>query len=60
MNGTCGHSSRTAEVMVEREWPKAELNYLKQIGFIVRTSGSGHFSAVSFNPKTGECRGVMR
>jgi hypothetical protein len=46
--------------MVEREWPKAEADYFKQIGFSVRTSGSGHFSAVSFNPKTGECRGSAR
>jgi gamma-glutamyltranspeptidase/glutathione hydrolase len=53
-------STGTLEVTVERSWPKAEADYLKQIGYVVGTGPNAHISAVSFNPKTGECRGVMR
>jgi len=54
------HCTGTLEVTVERSWPKAEADYLAQIGFAVRNGTVAHISAVSFNPQTGECRGVMR
>jgi gamma-glutamyltranspeptidase/glutathione hydrolase len=51
----------TLEVAVETAWPKADSQYLKQIGFKVWTGESSCVvSAVSFNPKSGECKRALR
>ncbi|MEY2427550.1 MAG: gamma-glutamyltranspeptidase / glutathione hydrolase, partial [Verrucomicrobiota bacterium] len=55
------HCTGTLEAAVEPAWPKADSQYLKQIGFKVWTGESPCVvSAVSFNPKNGECKGVLR
>ena len=54
------HCMGTLDVTMEKNWPKPEQAYLKKIGFQV-TAGSGAFaSAVSFNPRTGECEAAER
>jgi len=50
----------TLEVTPESSWPIADADYLRQIGFKVLTAENAVASAVSFNPKTGECHGAMR
>jgi gamma-glutamyltranspeptidase/glutathione hydrolase len=50
----------TLDVTLENEWPKDEADYLKRIGFKIQTGPGANASAVSFNPKTGECRGEAR
>jgi len=56
------HCTGTLNVVIESGWPKADAEYLKQIGFKVgpELPAAAHVSAVSFNPKTGECRSAMR
>jgi gamma-glutamyltranspeptidase/glutathione hydrolase len=54
-------STGTLDVAVEPHWPKEQAEYLKQIGFKVQTwESSAVVSAVSFDPKDGECRGAVR
>jgi gamma-glutamyltranspeptidase/glutathione hydrolase len=53
-------STGTLEVTPESSWPKADADYLQQIGFKVQTADNAVASAVSFNPNTAECRGAMR
>jgi gamma-glutamyltranspeptidase/glutathione hydrolase len=50
----------TLEVSVEKNWPEAEIEYLKSIGFRVRTGLSAYVSAVSFDPRTGERQAKSR
>lgn len=54
-------STGTLDVAVEPEWPKETAEYLKRVGFKVQTwESSAVVGAVSFDPKEGECRGVVR
>ena len=49
------------DVAVEPAWPKDSAEYLKQVGFKVQTwESSAVVSAVSFNPKSGQCRAAIR
>jgi hypothetical protein len=50
----------TLEVSVEKNWPEAEIEYLKSIGFKVRTGLGAYVSAVSFDPRTGERQAKSR
>ena len=55
------HCTGTLDVAVEPTWPKADSQYLKQLGFKVWTGESSCVvSAVSFNPKNRECKGALR
>jgi gamma-glutamyltranspeptidase/glutathione hydrolase len=44
----------TLEVSVEKNWPEAEIEYLKSVGFKMRTGLSAYVSAVSLDPRTRE------
>lgn len=44
----------------EKTWPAADLEALASMGYKVRAGASATLSAVSFDPKTGECRVAMR
>jgi gamma-glutamyltranspeptidase/glutathione hydrolase len=51
----------TLDVAVEPGYPKEKSQYLKDIGFRVQTwETSSVASAVTFNPKTGECQAAIR
>ncbi len=50
----------TLDVSVEKNWPEAEIDYFKSIGFKVRTGLSAYVSAVSFDPRTGERHAASR
>jgi len=54
------NSVGTRNVTVEASWPKAEVDYLAQCGFNVRTGEGAIVSAVSFDPQTGNCDSAMR
>jgi gamma-glutamyltranspeptidase/glutathione hydrolase len=54
------HTTGALELTMERAWPQMEQDYLKQIGFNVQTGIGATASAVSFDPKTGECRAAVR
>ena len=54
------NSVGTRNVTVEASWPKAEMDYLTQCGFNLRTGEGAIVSAVSFDPQTGKCDSAMR
>jgi hypothetical protein len=50
-------------LLAEEKWPAAELEFFKSIGYQVKTVAAGglaHVSAVSFDPRNGECKGKLR
>jgi gamma-glutamyltranspeptidase/glutathione hydrolase len=50
----------TRTVGFEKKWPEAQVDYLRKIGFNTRTDVGAYVSAVSWNPKTGECAAAAR
>jgi gamma-glutamyltranspeptidase/glutathione hydrolase len=50
----------TLDVLAEKEWPNEDVTYLAEIGFKVQTGEGARVSAVTRDPKTGECRAAMR
>lgn len=54
------HNEGNMSVEIENSWPKAEVDYLALLGYKITVGPQAYVSAVSFNPKTGECRGVAR
>ena len=51
----------TLDVVLEPHWPKETAQYLKGIGFKVQTwESSSVASAVTFDPKNGECHADVR
>jgi gamma-glutamyltranspeptidase/glutathione hydrolase len=54
------HCTGTLTVGLEPKWPKGDAEYLAKIGFKVRNDTAAYASAVSFNPKTGECAAAAR
>jgi gamma-glutamyltranspeptidase/glutathione hydrolase len=51
----------TTYVAIEPGFPDATADYLKEVGFNVQTwENSAIVSAVSFDPRSGECRGSIR
>jgi gamma-glutamyltranspeptidase/glutathione hydrolase len=54
------HCMGTTGVEMESIWPADEQEYLRQIGFQVTRGIGATTSAVSFNPKSGDCHAVFR
>jgi gamma-glutamyltranspeptidase len=54
------HTEGNLDLTLERQWPQNEGEFLKTLGYTVTTGGSALVSAVSFNAKTGDCRGASR
>jgi hypothetical protein len=54
------HCLGGTDVTLENGWPKEEADYLRNLGFKLQTGGSAFVSAVSFDPKTGQCRAAVR
>lgn len=54
------HTEGTPAVEVEAAWPAAELAALPTLGYKIKTAASATVSAVSFDPRSGECRAAMR
>ncbi len=54
------HCTGMLDVTLEPHSSQAEREYLSQTGFKVQTGPSALVSAVSFDQKTGECRGAIR
>lgn len=54
------HCIGGTDVTLENAWPKEEADYLRKLGFKLQTGGSAFVSAVSFDPRTGECRAAAR
>lgn len=54
------HTTGTLDVTAEEHWPQADIEYLKQAGFKVRTAPCAHLSSAFFNAATGECSAGMR
>ena len=53
-------TSGNTHVAVERGFPTEEQAFLKRIGYSVSNGASAYTSAVSFDIKTKECRGLSR
>ncbi len=54
------NTTGTLEVILEKAWPQADVEYLQKIGFKTTTSTGAHLSAVSFNGGTGACDSAER
>ncbi|MBI4658654.1 MAG: gamma-glutamyltransferase [Verrucomicrobia bacterium] len=54
------HTEGSLELRVERQWPEPEVEYFKSLGFEVLAAPGAKISAVSFDPKSGECRAASR
>jgi gamma-glutamyltranspeptidase/glutathione hydrolase len=54
------HTEGNANLQVEKTWPADEVDALKRVGYHVKTGFAAVISAVSFNPKNGECSVAMR
>jgi gamma-glutamyltranspeptidase/glutathione hydrolase len=54
------HCTGTLQVGVQGNWPKADEEHLRGIGFEVRPDRTAYASAVSFNPRSGECQAAAR
>ena len=54
------HTEGTPDIEVEAKWPADEMKALPKLGYKVKTAASATLSAVSFNPRSGECLGAMR
>jgi gamma-glutamyltranspeptidase/glutathione hydrolase len=54
------HTEGNLEVRLESNWPPAEANYLKTLGYVVQSGASARVSAAAFDPKTGKCRSAAR
>jgi gamma-glutamyltranspeptidase/glutathione hydrolase len=48
------------DLRLEQDWPQAEKDYFKSLGYKIETGKGAFLSAASFDPKTGECRGASR
>jgi gamma-glutamyltranspeptidase/glutathione hydrolase len=54
------HTTGMLDVTADAAWPQADMDYLKQAGFKIRTAPGAHLSAVSFNAATGEWSSGLR
>jgi gamma-glutamyltranspeptidase/glutathione hydrolase len=54
------HTEGDLNVLVEKNWPKEQVEKWKQIGYTVKTGASARISAVSFDPRSKEVRCVTR
>lgn len=54
------HCMGDTALTLEQSWPAADREYLQRMGFQVKTGPGAYADAVSFNPKTGECRAMGR
>jgi gamma-glutamyltranspeptidase/glutathione hydrolase len=54
------HTEGDLNLTVESKWPEAEVSYLNKVGYAVKNGPSAVVDAVSFDPKTKECRSASR
>lgn len=54
------HTEGNLNLELEAKWPADEAESLAKLGYKTKTAGSATLSAVSFNPKSGECRAALR
>lgn len=54
------NTTGTLDVMLEKAWPPADVEYLGKIGFKTTVGEGAHLSAVSFDGATGACGSAMR
>jgi gamma-glutamyltranspeptidase / glutathione hydrolase len=47
-------------VTLEAKWPEAELDYLRNVGYTLKTGPGATVQALRFDPKTGESHAVSR
>jgi gamma-glutamyltranspeptidase/glutathione hydrolase len=54
------HTEGEMAVTMEAEWPDADVDYLKEIGYRVQRGSSATVNAVAFDPDSGASRSVSR
>ena len=54
------HTEGGTRVVLERNWPKTHVNYLRRIGYEVSTGTSAMVYGVAIDPQTGERRSAGR
>lgn len=54
------HTEGNVDLELEAKWPAEQTEALGKLGYKTKTAASATLSAVSFNPKSGECLAAMR
>ncbi len=54
------HTEGTPTVELEPKWPNEESAALGKLGYTMKSAASATVSAVSFDPRSGDCAGAMR
>jgi gamma-glutamyltranspeptidase / glutathione hydrolase len=54
------HTEGNAELSLEKSWAAGEAEAAAAVGYKVKTGTAAVISAVSFDPRSGECRSAMR
>ena len=54
------HCTGVLDVDVTKDWPARDAEYLRAVGFKVKSGGSAFVSAVSIDPVTGDSRAVAK
>ncbi len=54
------HTEGNLSLELEARWPVEEAEALGKLGYKTKTAASATLSAVSFNPKSGECLAALR
>ncbi len=54
------HTEGMLDLTLENTWPLADAEFLQTLGYTVKSGAGAVISAVSFDPKTGECRAAQR
>jgi len=54
------HTEGGLDLTVERNWPAADVEFLRGLGYVLKFGNSANVHAISVNPQTGACRSAAR
>ena len=54
------HTEGNLDLILEREWPEADLEYIKGLGYHIKVGKTANVHAIFVNPETGACRSAAR
>jgi gamma-glutamyltranspeptidase/glutathione hydrolase len=54
------HTEGSLDLTVERKWPEADVEFLKEVGYSPKLGNSANAHALSVDPQTGACHSAAR
>ena len=54
------HTEGGLDLTVERNWPAADVEFLRGLGYVLKSGNSANVHAISVSPRTGACRSAAR